>query len=95
MKYCVYIITNKPKGTLYIGSTSDIEGRIWEHKNKQFKHSFSSNYNLDKLVYYEEFDNPSEMVARERNLKDWRRQWKLDLIEEDNPKWNDLSKNWY
>ena len=95
MKYCVYIITNKPKGTLYIGSTSDLEGRIWEHKNKQFKHSFSNNYNLDKLVYYEEFDNPSEMVARERNLKDWHRQWKLDLIEEDNPEWNDLSKNWY
>jgi putative endonuclease len=95
MKYCVYIITNKKRGTLYIGSTSELEGRIWEHKNKQFKFSFSSNYNLDKLVYYEEQDSPQAMVSRERNLKDWHRKWKLDLIEQQNPNWNNLSEDWF
>ena len=95
MKYYVYIITNKPSGTLYIGSTSDLEGRIWEHKNKEFKYSFSDTYNLYKLVYYEECDNSSEMVSRERNLKDWHRSWKIELIEKDNPKWKDLSSGWY
>ena len=95
MSYHIYIITNKKRGTLYIGSTSDIEGRIWEHKNKSFKGSFSDIYNLDKLVYYEELDGPLEMVNRERTLKNWHRDWKISLIEERNPNWLDLSEDWF
>jgi putative endonuclease len=95
MSYYVYIITNKKRGTIYIGSTSDLERRIWEHKNKQFKFSFSSTYNLDKLVYFEECESVQAMVARERSLKGWHRQWKLNLIEKDNPNWNDLSEGWF
>lgn len=95
MSYHIYIITNKKRGTLYIGSTSDIEGRIWEHKNKSFKGSFSDIYNLDKLVYYEELDGPLEMVNRDRALKNWHRDWKISLIEEDNPNWLDLSQDWF
>lgn len=95
MSYHIYIITNKKRGTLYIGSTSDIEGRIWEHKNKSFKGSFSDIYNLDKLVYYEELDGPLEMVNRERTLKNWHRDWKISLIEKHNPDWLDLGRDWF
>lgn len=95
MSYHIYIITNKKRGTLYIGSTSDIEGRIWEHKNKSFKGSFSDTYNLDKLVYYEELDGPLEMVNRERTLKNWHRDWKISLIEKHNPDWLDLGLDWF
>lgn len=85
----VYILTNKPMGTLYIGSTTDLVGRIWQHKNKAIP-GFTSKYNIDKLVYYEWHDSLNDMVLRERQLKKWNRNWKYRLIIQKNPDWNDL-----
>ncbi len=85
----VYILTNKPMGTLYIGSTTDLVGRIWQHKNKSIP-GFTSKYNIDKLVYYEWHDSLNDMVLRERQLKKWNRNWKYRLIIQKNPDWNDL-----
>src|SRR5690606_18055167 len=90
----VYIITNKPNGVLYVGVTDDIEARVEEHKNKLFKNSFTAKFNCDKLVYFEEYDNGTEAVNREKQLKKWNRQWKINLIEELNPGRMDLSMNW-
>ncbi|MBR6598097.1 MAG: GIY-YIG nuclease family protein [Alphaproteobacteria bacterium] len=91
MKYggYVYIMASNPLGTLYIGSTSDLVGRVWQHKNKAIK-GFTSKYNIDKLVYYEWHDSLQDMVIRERQLKKWNRNWKLRLIIQKNPDWNDL-----
>ena len=76
-------------GTLYIGSTTDLVGRIWQHKNKSIP-GFTSKYNIDKLVYYEWHDSLNDMVLRERQLKKWNRNWKYRLIIQKNPDWNDL-----
>ncbi len=75
--------------TLYIGSTSDLPGRIWQHKNKQIP-GFTSKYNVDKLVFYEWHDSLREMVIREHQLKEWKRNWKIRLIIQFNPQWRDL-----
>ena len=85
----VYIITNKQNGTLYIGVTNDLIRRIYEHKHKIFK-GFSSKYELDKLVYYEIYDDETKAIQREKNLKHYSRGWKKALIEQNNPEWNDL-----
>ena len=85
----IYILSNKHQGTLYIGVTSNLIKRIYEHKQKAVD-SFSKQYNLDKLVYYEILDNIEPAISREKQLKNWHRQWKIDLIEKDNPNWNDL-----
>lgn len=85
----VYILASGPMGTLYIGSTSDLPGRIWQHKNKQIP-GFTSRYDVDKLVYYEWHDSLREMVLRERQLKEWKRNWKIRLIIQSNPQWRDL-----
>ncbi len=79
---------------LYIGFTNYLERRIKEHKTKQVK-GFTYKYNLSKLVYFEEFENSFEAFQRERQMKKWKRQWKLNLINEMNPEWKDLSKDWY
>lgn len=76
-------------GTLYIGSTTDLVGRIWQHKNKAIP-GFTSKYNIDKLVYYEWHDSLNDMVLRERQLKKWNRNLKYRLIIQKNPDWNDL-----
>ena len=86
----IYILTNKPNGTLYIGVTSNISNRIEQHQNKVVS-GFSKKYNLDKLVYYEQFDSMYDAINREKQLKNWRREWKVSLIEKHNPMWNDLS----
>ncbi len=91
--YCVYILTNYNETTFYIGVTSDLEKRVWEHKNKIFK-SFSSKYNLDKLVYYETTDSIESAILREKQLKRWHRGWKINLIKENNPEFTDLSVGW-
>lgn len=88
--YFVYIITNKPKGTIYIGVTSDLVKRINEHKNKVIK-GFSKKYNLAKLVYFESTNDVNVAIKREKQIKKWNRSWKIDLIESLNPKWDDLS----
>jgi putative endonuclease len=88
--FYVYILTNKPNGVLYIGLTNELERRIEEHKTKILK-GFTYKYNVDKLVYFEEFDNYEEAFTRERRLKKWNRDWKIELIEKENSAWNDLS----
>ncbi len=85
----VYMLTNKKKGVLYIGVTSELQKRIWEHKEKIYK-GFTAKYNADLLVYYEIFDAPEHAILREKQLKNWHRDWKINLIEADNPEWNDL-----
>ncbi|HVW99871.1 MAG TPA: GIY-YIG nuclease family protein [Candidatus Babeliaceae bacterium] len=92
--YCVYIITNKNNRVLYIGVTSDLQGRIWQHKNKVYK-GFAARYGCNKLVYYEEFQWIHDAIAREKQLKAGSRQKKIDLIEGINLSWEDLSERWY
>jgi len=87
--YYIYITTNKKGGTLYIGVTNNLEGRIWEHKEKINK-GFTSKYKVDKLVYYETYNDINEAITREKQLKTWNRQWKINLIEKENPNWEDL-----
>jgi putative endonuclease len=86
---CVYILTNKPDGTLYIGVTSNLAARIFQHKNN-FVDSFSKKYNLHLLVYYEVHENMYSAITREKCLKKWNREWKIQLIESMNPVWRDL-----
>jgi len=90
----VYIITNKKDGVLYIGVSNDLERRMFEHKNKLVK-GFSSKYNLNKLIYFESFQFVKEAIKREKNLKKWKRDWKINLIVEDNADWIDLSEDWF
>jgi putative endonuclease len=85
----IYILASKPNGTLYIGVTSDLARRVGEHKSKLIP-GFTSKYNVDKLVYFEEFGDILLAIQREKSLKEWPRQWKLTLIEKFNPTWIDL-----
>lgn len=85
----VYIMTDKKRGTLYIGVTSELIKRTYEHKNGITK-GFTSKYNLKKLVYYESFDEIGSAIEYEKKLKNWRRDWKINLIERDNPHWENL-----
>lgn len=93
MQY-IYIITNKKRGTLYIGTTRDLEKRIRMHKSKEIT-GFSKRYNLTKLVYYEEYELITEGISREKAMKYWKRDWKIKTIEKENPEWKDLSSDWY
>ena len=88
-KYYVYILFSKRNGTLYVGVTSDLVKRVWEHKNKVVE-GFTKKYSVDKLGYYEIFDDINEAIAREKQLKAGSRQKKTDLIETNNPEWIDL-----
>ena len=80
-------------GTLYIGVTNDIVRRMFEHKNKLYE-GFTSKYGLTKLMYFESFQYVYDAIKREKQLKNWNRQWKIDLIETDNINWLDLSIDW-
>ena len=86
---CVYILANKARGTLYIGVTSDLIARIWQHKNEVVQ-GFSQKYALHYLVYYEMHGIMLEAIAREKQLKKWNRDWKIKLIEGFNENWTDL-----
>ncbi|MGQ1909298.1 GIY-YIG nuclease family protein [Marinifilum sp. RC60d5] len=85
----IYIMTNKNRTTLYIGVTSDLKRRIAEH-DEGVGSKFTSKYNLTDLVYFEEFDDISEAIAREKQLKNWKREWKTNLIKSLNPELKDL-----
>ena len=89
MPYYVYILTNKRNGTLYVGVTNDITRRTWEHR-EGLNDSFTKRYDTKRLVYMEVHDNIEQAILREKKLKRWRRAWKLDLIEKENPNWRDL-----
>ena len=92
-QYYLYILSNKFNGTLYIGVTNDLERRMFEHKNKLLE-GFTKQYGLNKLVYFETYQYVNDAIKREKNMKKWKRQWKIDLIEKDNPNWSDLSIDW-
>ena len=87
----VYILTNINNTTFYIGVTSNLSKRIWEHKNK-FVDGFTKKYNVDKLVYYELTGNIETAINREKQLKNWHRDWKIKLIKKINPNFDDLGK---
>jgi len=86
---CVYIMANKPNGTLYIGVTSNLMQRVWEHKNN-FVEGFTKRYNIHHLVYFEQHEDMFSAITREKRLKKWNRSWKIRIIEKQNPEWKDL-----
>lgn len=92
--YCVYIMTIKPNGVLYIGLTDDLQERVKEHKLKKYPNAFTAKYNCDKLVYFEKINSSIEAEKRELQIKKWKRDWKIRIIEELNPNWTDISLNW-
>ncbi|MHA2802227.1 GIY-YIG nuclease family protein [Vibrio campbellii] len=87
---CVYILTSKNNSVLYIGVTSRLPQRIWQHKNGIVK-GFTKKYHVHKLVYFEWFEDMALAIKREKQLKQWKREWKLDLVRESNPDFLDLS----
>ena len=87
--YYVYILASRTGGTLYIGVTNDLVRRVLEHKSKLIE-SFTEKYDVVKLVYFEQFDDPENAIKREKRLKKWNRAWKIRLIEQHNPNWEDL-----
>ena len=90
-RYFVYILASKRDGVLYIGVTNDLPRRVWEHKEGLIA-GFSKQYYVEHLVYFEEFPYIDQAIAREKSLKRWKREWKIDLIEKMNPEWKDLFK---
>jgi putative endonuclease len=86
---CVYILASKRNGTLYVGVTNDISRRGWEHKS-DVAESFTKEYGVHRLVYTEFHETMPDAILREKQIKKWRRAWKLDLIERENPQWRDL-----
>jgi len=93
-QYYIYILASQKNGTLYIGVTNDLERRVLEHKQK-INEGFTSKYEVTRLVYFESFQYINDAILREKRLKKWNRQWKINLIEEENKEWNDLSEEWY
>ncbi len=87
----IYIMTNQPNGTLYIGVTSDLQKRAWEHKNDIIK-GFTKRYGIHRLVYNELYDDMVSAISREKQMKKWNRAWKIELIEKQNPEWRDLGE---
>jgi putative endonuclease len=88
--YYVYILASKKHGTLYIGVTGDLGRRIWQHRRSDAVDGFTNRYKVHRLVYMEEFQAPDLAIAREKSLKKWPREWKINLIERQNPDWADL-----
>jgi len=88
-QYYVYILASKRNGTLYIGVTSNLIKRIYEYKNN-FIEGFTKKYNIHNLVYYEMTEDVTSAIEREKQLKKWKRNWKIELIEKKNPEWKDL-----
>ena len=89
-QFFVYILANRPNGAIYIGITSDLKRRVFEHKSGNAS-VFTKRYGINRLVYFEQFANPKKAIQRETNLKFWRRAWKNNLIEAQNPDWCELN----
>lgn len=89
MQYYVYLLFSKCNGILYVGVTNDLIRRVYEHKNKLIE-GFSKKYHIDKLGYYEIHGSIEEAIRREKQIKEWHRGWKIELIEKENPNWCDL-----
>ena len=93
-QFFVYIMSGNPKSAvLYTGITGDLRRRVWQHKNKPIP-GFTSRYNLTRLVYFERFLYPDAAIAREKEIKGWRRSKKITLVESMNPRWEDMAKDW-
>ena len=90
----MFTYSPKKNGTLYIGMTNNLERRIYEHKNKLIE-GFTYRYGLHQLVYMESYQYVQDAILREKRMKKWKRQWKINLIVEDNPDWNDFAVDWY
>jgi putative endonuclease len=90
--FFAYLLASQPYGTLYIGSTSDLVRRVWEHKVKAVP-GFTAKYGIDRLVWFERHDTLEAAMQREKRIKSWKRAWKIELIEKDNPHWIDLYPN--
>ena len=93
-QYYIYILASKIRGTLYTGMTNNLERRVYEHKTGTIK-GFTHKYGVNKLVYFETFQYVNEAIDREKNLKKWKRNWKIRLIELENIRWLDLAYDWY
>lgn len=92
--YWVYLLANRKGGTLYTGITNSLQRRIWQHRLPDSA-GFTSRYRVHRLVYFEEFHDVTNAIAREKQIKAGSRQKKIDLIEKENPEWNDLSAGWF
>ena len=88
-QYCVYILASKKNGTLYIGVTNNLLRRVYEHRNNSID-GFTRKYGVHRLVYYETTDDIESAITREKQLKKWKRDWKIEMIEKCNPEWDDL-----
>ena len=88
----IYILTNKRRTVLYVGVTNNLATRLWEHRSKSYKKSFTAKYNLDTLIYYEGFNSITDAIAREKFIRGKSRKWKEELIQEMNPEWTDLTE---
>lgn len=91
MAFYVYIVTNKPRGVLYTGMTDDLNRRVWEHR-EHLRKGFTDKYNCEILVWYEVHETRESAFLRERRIKEWKREWKIRLIEEINPEWRDIEE---
>jgi putative endonuclease len=89
LTYFVYLLASRRHGTLYLGVTSDLLRRVWEHKNKVVP-GFTTTYSVNRLVWYEPHSDVAAAIVREKQIKKWRRDWKIALIERENPEWRDL-----
>ena len=87
---CVYILCNRPRGTLYVGVTSNLPVRIWQHRHDQAE-GFTRRYRIHTLAWYEVHETMESAIRREKALKAWQRMWKIELVESANPRWRDLS----
>ncbi len=91
-RFWVYVLASAHYGTLYVGMSSDLPKRIWEHK-EGVAEGFTKKYDVHNLVYFEEHGNAEAAITRERQIKEWKREWKINLIERSNPHWDDLYEN--
>ena len=87
--YCIYIMSNGPRGVLYVGMSSNLSNRTWQHREK-LREGFTKRYGVDRLVHYERHLDAAVAARRERAMKRWRRDWKIELVEKNNPTWRDL-----